>query len=213
MKILCIGRNYSEHAKELKNEVPDAPVVFLKPATALLKDDKPFYYPSWTKEVHYETELVLKITKQGKYINERFAHKYFEEATIGIDFTARDLQAYQKAKGLPWEIAKAFDNSAVAGKFTSVLKRNDGAAISLKDALQQGLQFSMKLNGATVQQGNTNDMLFTPAKLIAYVSQFFTLQVGDLLYTGTPAGVGPVKIGDVLEGYLESEKVFTTQIM
>ncbi len=202
MKIICIGRNYSEHAKELKNEVPDKPVVFLKPQTALLKDDKPFYHPEWSSDIHYETEVVLKISKQGKYIDEKFASKYYDEVSLGIDFTARDLQSQQKAKGLPWEIAKAFDNSAVVGPFKklSELKSKDG------------VHFSMKLNGVEVQKGNTADMLFSFDKIIAYASQFFSLQIGDLIYTGTPAGVGPVKIGDKLEGFLEDDKVFECEI-
>ncbi len=199
MKIICIGRNYSEHAKELKNETPDKPVVFLKPQTALLKDNKPFYYPEWTQDLHYETELVLKVCKQGKYIDEKFARKYFDEVTVGIDFTARDLQSRQKAKGLPWEIAKAFDNSAVIGKF----KKADDS----KD-----FNFSMNLNGAEVQKGNTIYMIFSFEKIISYASQFFTLQTGDLIFTGTPAGVGPVKIGDRLEGFLEAEKVFDFEV-
>ncbi len=201
MKIICIGRNYSEHAKELKNEIPDKPVVFLKPQTALLKDNKPFYYPEWTADLHYETELVIKICKQGKYIDERFASKYFEDITVGIDFTARDLQNQQKAKGLPWEIAKAFDGSAVIGEFR---KRDNEAQI--------GYDFSLKLNGSQVQVGNTNEMMFSFEKIIAYASQFFTLQTGDLIFTGTPAGVGPVKIGDRLEGFLKQEKVFDFEI-
>jgi 2-keto-4-pentenoate hydratase/2-oxohepta-3-ene-1,7-dioic acid hydratase in catechol pathway len=204
MKIICIGRNYSEHAKELKNEVPDKPVVFLKPQTALLKDNKPFYYPEWTKDLHYETEVVLKVCKQGKYIDEKFAGKYFDEVTVGIDFTARDLQSQQKAKGLPWEIAKAFDNSAVLGSIKKVSE--------LGEWPKAGIAFSMKLNGQEVQNGNTNDMLFSFEKIIAYASQFFTLQTGDLIYTGTPAGVGPVKIGDRLEGYLGTEKVFDFEV-
>ena len=204
MKIICIGRNYSEHAKELKNEIPDKPVVFLKPQTALLKDNKPFYIPEWTSDLHYETELVLKVCKQGKYIDEKFAHKYFDEITVGIDFTARDIQSQQKAKGLPWEIAKAFDNSAVLG----ALKK-----IETNSAWQTGnINFSMLLNGTEVQKGNTADMMFSFSKIIAYASQFFTLQTGDLIYTGTPAGVGPVKIGDRLEGFLEQEKVFDFEI-
>lgn len=194
MKIICIGRNYSEHAKELNNEIPDKPVVFLKPATALLKDNKPFFYPEWSKDIHYETELVLKVCKQGKYIEEQFAHKYYNEVSVGIDFTARDLQSAQKAKGLPWEIAKAFDNSAAIGVFSAPKSKS--------------FNFSLKLNGVEVQKGNTNDMMFSFDKIIAYASQFFTLQVGDLIYTGTPSGVGAVKIGDRLEGFLEEEKVF-----
>ena len=202
MKIICIGRNYLEHAKELKNEIPDKPVVFLKPQTALLKDNKPFYYPEWTKDLHYETEVVLKVCKQGKYIDEKFAKKYFDEVTVGIDFTARDLQAQQKAKGLPWEIAKAFDNSAVIGKFNPILTFPEG----------EGINFSLKLNDVEVQKGNTNDMMFSFEKIIAYASQFFTLQTGDLIFTGTPAGVGAVKIGDRLEGFLETEKVFDFEV-
>ena len=202
MKIICIGRNYSEHAKELKNEIPEKPVVFLKPQTALLKDNKPFYYPEWTQDLHYETELVLKVCKQGKYIDEKFAQKYFDEVTVGIDFTARDLQSQQKAKGLPWEIAKAFDNSAVIGGFKK------------KDIIgnDKGFRFSMKLNETEVQKGNTNDMMFSFEKIIAYASQFFTLQTGDLIFTGTPAGVGAVKIGDRLEGFLGNEKVFDFEV-
>lgn len=203
MKIICIGRNYSEHAKELKNEIPDKPVVFLKPQTALLKDNKPFYYPEWTSDLHYETEVVLKVCKQGKYVDEKFAHKYFEEITVGIDFTARDLQSQQKAKGLPWEIAKAFDNSAVVGSF---VKRNE---VKLNNS---GIEFAMQLNGKTVQHGNTADMMFSFEKIIAYASQFFTLQTGDLIFTGTPAGVGPVKIGDRLQGFLGSQPVFDFEV-
>ncbi len=203
MKIICIGRNYSEHAKELKNEVPDKPVVFLKPQTALLKDNKPFYYPEWTKDLHYETELVLKICKQGKYVDEKFARKYFDEVTVGIDFTARDLQSQQKAKGLPWEIAKAFDNSAAIGEFRK---------LGMMDGWNDGIKFSMKLNDVEVQKGNTKDMMFSFEKIIAYASQFFTLQTGDLIFTGTPAGVGAVKIGDRLEGFLETEKIFDFEV-
>lgn len=202
MKIICIGRNYSEHAKELNNAIPDKPVVFIKPQTALLKDNKPFYYPEWTKDLHYETEFVLKVGKQGKYVDEKFAHKYFDEVTIGIDFTARDIQNEQKAKGLPWEIAKAFDHSAVIGPFKKLSDLNKTS----------GFGFSMKLNGAEVQQGNTDDMMFSFARIISYTSQFFTLQQGDLIFTGTPAGVGPVKIGDKLEGFLEGESMFDFEI-
>jgi len=202
MKIICVGRNYSEHAKELKNEIPDKPVVFLKPNTALLKDNKPFYYPEWSNDIHYETELVLKVSKQGKYIDEKFAARYFEEVSVGIDFTARDLQSQQKAKGLPWEIAKAFDNSAVVGTFHQLT--------SLQKA--ENINFSLLQNGEKVQEGFHQDMMFSFEKVIAYVSQFFTLQVGDLIYTGTPAGVGPVKIGDKLEGFLEQQSVFSCEV-
>jgi 2-keto-4-pentenoate hydratase/2-oxohepta-3-ene-1,7-dioic acid hydratase in catechol pathway len=204
MKIICIGRNYSEHAKELKNEIPDKPVVFMKPQTSILKDNKPFYIPGWSNDIHYETEVVLKVCKQGKYIQETFAYRYIDEVTVGIDFTARDIQAQQKAKGLPWEIAKAFDNSAVIGPFKKLAEWSN-----LKET---GISFSMKLNGIEAQKGNTNDMMFSFEKIIAYTSQFFTLQQGDLIYTGTPAGVGQVKIGDRLEGFLESEKVFDFEV-
>ena len=198
MKFICIGRNYMEHAKELKNELPDKPIVFLKPATALLKDNKPFYLPGWSNDLHYETEIVLKVCKQGKYVEEKFAHKYYDEVTVGIDFTARDIQAQQKAKGLPWEIAKAFDHSAVIGEFKKPKYKN--------------INFSMNLNGVEKQKGNTGDVIFSFEKIISYASQFFTLQQGDLIFTGTPAGVGPVKQGDRLEGFLEGEKVFDFEI-
>ena len=167
MKIICIGRNYGEHAKELGNALPEKPIIFLKPQTALLKDNKPFYIPEWSSDLHYETELVLKVCKQGKYIEEKFAHKYFDEVSVGIDFTARDLQALQKAKGLPWEIAKAFDNSAVVG---------DMKKISESDKAK-GFHFHLLLNDIKVQDGNTDDMIFSFGKIIAYASQFFTLQV------------------------------------
>lgn len=202
MKIICIGRNYLEHAKELKNEVPDKPVLFLKPQTALLKDNKPFYHPEWSNDIHYEAELVLKVSKQGKYIDAKFAHKYYNEITVGIDFTARDLQSQQKAKGLPWEIAKAFDNSAAVGTFYPLSENS-----SVNPIL-----FSLKKNGEIVQTGTSADMMFNFDAIVAYASQFFTLQLGDLIYTGTPAGVGPVKIGDRLEGYLRDEKVFDFEV-
>lgn len=198
MKFICIGRNYMEHAKELKNELPDKPIVFLKPQTSLLKDNKPFYLPGWSNDMHYETEIVLKVCKQGKYVEEKFAHKYYDEVTVGIDFTARDLQAQLKAKGLPWEIAKAFDHSAAIGEFRKPRFKN--------------INFSMNLNGVETQKGNTGDVIFSFEKIISYASQFFTLQQGDLIFTGTPAGVGPVKQGDRLEGFLEGEKVFDFEI-
>ena len=205
MKIICIGRNYSEHAKEMKSEVPTQPIIFLKPQTALLKDNKPFYHPEWSKDIHYETELVLRVSKQGKYIEEKFAYKYIDEINLGIDFTARDIQAAQKAKGLPWEISKAFDSSAVIG---SASKKETDAI----ERLKQGVHFYLLLNGKEVQRGNSADMVFSVDKIIAYASQYFTLQVGDLIYTGTPVGVGAVKIGDRLEGYLEADKVFDFEI-
>ncbi len=188
MKIICIGRNYAAHAKELKNELPTEPVFFMKPDTALLKE-KEFYLPDFSKDMHHEIELVLKISKAGKHIQEEFAHKYYEEIGLGIDFTARDLQEQCKQKGLPWEKAKAFDNSAPIGNF--VPKSN----LELNN-----ISFGLKINGTCKQQGNSKDLIFSFDKIIAYVSQFVSLKVGDLIYTGTPEGVGPVKIGDVLEG-------------
>lgn len=202
MKCICVGRNYGAHAKELNNAIPEEPILFLKPQTSLLKDNKPFYMPEWTHDLHYEMEVVLRVCKQGKYIDEKFAHKYFDEVTVGIDFTARDLQAQQKAKGLPWEIAKAFDNSAVVGQMRKVTDLGKAGSFN----------FHLLLNGTEVQHANTDEMIFPFAKVISYASQFFTLQVGDLIYTGTPAGVGAVKIGDRLEGYLEGEKLFDFEI-
>jgi 2-keto-4-pentenoate hydratase/2-oxohepta-3-ene-1,7-dioic acid hydratase in catechol pathway len=197
MKIICIGRNYIDHAKELDNPVPKQPVFFLKPDTALLQKHNPFFYPDFSKEVHYETELVVKINKNGKHIEERFAHKYYNEISIGIDFTARDLQAEAIKKGLPWEIAKAFDQSAPVGKFIP------------KDLFEdiQNIPFSLKINGHTKQEGNTGDMIFSVDQIIAYVSQFISLRTGDLIFTGTPKGVGAVKINDHLEAFIDGEKL------
>jgi len=195
MKIICIGRNYAEHAKELNNAIPTEPVYFMKPDTALLKDGEPFYYPDFTKDLHHEIEIVLKISKVGKHIKEEFAHKYFDEISLGIDFTARDLQTKAKEKGLPWEKAKAFDSSAPIGKFVSK---------SLFSNLSD-IDFQLKINGESKQTGNTKDLLFSFDQIIAYVSQFVTLKVGDLIYTGTPEGVGQVKIGDKLKGYIKDE--------
>ncbi len=195
MKIICIGRNYSEHAKELNNAVPEKPVFFMKPDTALLQKNNPFFYPAFSQDVHYETEIVLKINRNGKYIEEPFAHKYFDEIGIGIDFTARDLQAEQKKKGLPWEIAKAFDQSAPVGKFVPKSKFPD----------INNLNFSLKINGEVKQEGNTRDMIFSFDRIISYVSQFVSLKTGDLIFTGTPAGVGPTKINDHFEAFIEDE--------
>lgn len=202
MKIFCIGRNYVAHAKELNNEVPDKPVVFMKPPTALLKDNKPFYHPDFSNDIHFETELVLKINKNGKYIDEKFAHKYYDEIALGIDFTARDLQGELKAKGLPWELAKSFDNSAVIGCFVNKTELPDVHKIN----------FEMKLNGNTAQSGDSSLVLFSFDKIISFISQYFTLQKGDLIYTGTPAGVGKVSIGDKLEGFLEGKLNFAIDI-
>jgi 2-keto-4-pentenoate hydratase/2-oxohepta-3-ene-1,7-dioic acid hydratase in catechol pathway len=202
MKIICIGRNYSEHAKEMNAQVPEAPVFFMKPDTALLKDNAPFYHPDFSSDIHHELELVVKISKAGKHIQAQFAHNYFNEISVGIDFTARDIQANCKAKGLPWEIAKAFDNSAPIGKFLPVSKFNG----------MNNLSFSLLKNGHQVQQGNSSDMLFNINQIIEYVSKFVTLKVGDLIYTGTPAGVSAVKIGDVLEASLEGETLLKFEI-
>lgn len=195
MKIICIGRNYAQHAAELKNEIPTEPVFFLKPDTALQKE-KNFYIPSFTKEVHYELELVLKISKPGKFIDEKFSSKYYSEIGLGIDFTARDLQDDCKKKGLPWEKAKAFDNSAPIGEFLSV-----------ENLKMESIKFHLLKNGEKVQDGDSSMMLFSFDKIISYVSKFVTLKTGDLIYTGTPAGVGPVKEGDKLEGFLEGKKM------
>ncbi|WP_100627490.1 fumarylacetoacetate hydrolase family protein [Algoriphagus formosus] len=202
MKIICIGRNYAAHIEELKNEKPGNPVVFLKPDTALLKNGAPFYYPDFSKNIHHEAELVLKISKEGKYIQKKFAHRYFEEIGLGIDFTARDLQEQCKSKGLPWEIAKAFNGSAPIGDFVSVENIAD-----LND-----ISFHLTINGEVRQEGNTSMMLFDFGTIIEYISQFFTLKKGDLIYTGTPAGVGPVKIGDRLEGYLGEQKLLDFEV-
>jgi 2-keto-4-pentenoate hydratase/2-oxohepta-3-ene-1,7-dioic acid hydratase in catechol pathway len=202
MKIICIGRNYAEHAKEMKSEVPTEPVFFMKPDTALLKDNEPFYFPDFTKDLHHEIEVVLKISKVGKHIAEAFAHKYYEELSVGIDFTARDLQAQCKAKGLPWEKAKSFDGSAPIGKFVKKSELGD----------LQNLHFDLSINNELRQKGNTNDLLFSFDKVIAYVSQFVTLKVGDLIYTGTPEGVGPVAIGDKLKGTLNGVELFCFEV-
>lgn len=196
MKIFCIGRNYIDHAKELKNEVPTSPVVFMKPPTALLKNNQNFYLPDFSKEVHFELELVLKINKNGKYIDEKFASKYYDEIALGIDFTARDLQSELKAKGLPWEIAKAFDNSAAIGTFV--------ALENLKE--KEAIQFQLKKNDTMIQDGNSKNMIFSFDKIISFISNYFTLQKGDLIYTGTPAGVGQIQIGDKLVGILEEKE-------
>jgi acylpyruvate hydrolase len=203
MKIICVGRNYMEHAKELNNTVPSEPVLFMKPKTALLAPDKPIYYPEFTDELHYECEVVVKILKNGKFIHERFAHKYYNEVTVGIDFTARDVQRNQQQKGLPWEIAKAFDGSAAVGKFVPLTPEHPIIALS----------FMLLLNGNKVQEGNTADMIFNVDKIIAYTSRYFSLNIGDLIFTGTPAGVGPLTVYDKLEGYLMNQKLLDVAVM
>ena len=202
MKIICIGRNYADHAKELKNDVPTEPVIFMKPKNALLLPGKPFFYPEFTSDLHYECEVVVKVNKNGKYIQEKFAHKYYDEVSLGIDFTARDIQNDLKKKGLPWELAKAFDNSAAVGDF---LPLNEERRIG-------DIDFQMKLNDNVVQDGHTRDMIFNVNKIIAFVSQYVTINIGDLIFTGTPAGVGPVQQNDKLEGYLQGQKLFEVKI-
>lgn len=201
MKIICIGRNYAQHAAELKNEIPDEPVFFMKPDTALLRE-KDFYLPKFSSDVHYECELVLKISKPGKFIEEKFSNKYYAEISLGIDFTARDLQDACKKKGLPWEKAKAFDNSAPVGTFIPISQLPD----------QQKIRFELLKNGEKVQDGDSSLMLFSFEKITSYISGFMTLKTGDLIFTGTPSGVGPVKEGDVLEGYLEGQKLLEVRI-
>lgn len=202
MKIVCIGRNYKEHAKELKNPLPQKPIFFLKPETALLNRNKPFYYPEFSEDIHYEIELVIKIGKNGKHIKEKFAASYYQEVALGIDFTARDIQQNCKTKGLPWEIAKGFDNSAPLSKFVSM----EGLPAI------DNMGFRLELNGKTVQDGNSKNMIFSVDHIISYVSQFITLKMGDIIFTGTPEGVGPVKIGDRLVGYLENQEMFNFQV-
>jgi acylpyruvate hydrolase len=198
MKIIAIGRNYRDHAKELNNPLPKEPMFFMKPETAIIRDNKPFFYPDFSIDVHYETEIVLKINRLGKNIAEQFAHRYFDEIGLGIDFTARDLQKICQENGKPWEMAKAFDGSAPIGEFVD---KKDFRDIN-------NLNFSLQINGNTVQKGNTGDMIFNFNVLIAYISKFVTLKIGDLIFTGTPVGVGPIKIDDRLVGFIEDKKFF-----
>jgi len=197
MKIIAIGRNYAEHAKELNNPVPTAPVIFMKPDSALIKDNKPFYHPDFSTDIHHEIELVLKISKEGKHISEKFASNYYDEIGLGIDFTARDIQNRHKEKGLPWELAKAFDGSAPISNFVPKTQFTDLYDLNLR----------LDINGETRQNGNTKDLLFSFESLIAFVSKYITLKKGDLIFTGTPAGVGRVNVGDRLEGYLQDQKM------
>jgi 2-keto-4-pentenoate hydratase/2-oxohepta-3-ene-1,7-dioic acid hydratase in catechol pathway len=202
MKIICVGRNYADHAKELQNEVPKEPVIFMKPKNALLLPEKPLYYPEFTDDLQYECEVVVKINKNGKYIQEKFANKYYSDVTLGIDFTARDIQREQQKKGLPWEIAKGFDGSAAVGTFVPLGEERN----------INNLDFQLKLNGDTVQDGHTKDMLFSVDKIIAHVSRYFTINIGDLIFTGTPAGVGSLSTQDKLEAYLQGSKVLDVSI-
>jgi len=202
MKIICIGRNYADHAKELGNEIPDEPVVFMKPKSALLQSHTPFYYPEFTNELHYECELVLRVCKNGKYVQERHASNYYNGITVGIDFTARDIQDECRKKGLPWEKAKAFDNSAAVGKFIDVTPGFNPKTVN----------FSLNKNGEQVQKGNSGSMIFTFDNIISHVSNYFSLNIGDLIFTGTPAGVGECVVGDELEGFIDDKSLLKLEI-
>lgn len=203
MKIFCIGRNYINHAKELNNPVPKEPLVFMKPATALLRENKAFYYPAFSNDIHYEVELVIKIKKNGRHIQPQFAADYYDSIALGIDFTARDIQAKAKDKGHPWEKAKAFDQSAVLSNFITI--------DSCKDS-EDNISFSLKKNNEVVQMGCSKDMIFDVETIICHLSQYFTFQTGDLIYTGTPEGVGPIQIGDHLEGFINDRAMFECKI-
>ena len=202
MKIICIGRNYTEHIAELKNERPTEPVVFLKPDSAVLLKQHPFVIPEFSNDIHHEIEIIVRINRVGKYIETQFAHKYYDEISVGIDFTARDLQDKLKEKGLPWEKAKAFDGSAIIGDF---LNKNTFNSL-------ENVKFELTKNGNIVQTGNTDNMLWKIDELISYVSQFFTLKIGDIIFTGTPSGVDKVNPNDILEGFLEGNKLFRIQV-
>ena len=202
MKIFCVGRNYSDHAKELGSDVPDEPVIFMKPKSALLQPHTPFYYPEFTNELHYECELVLRISKNGKYIQDKFASKYYDAITTGIDFTARDIQNDLKAKGLPWEKAKAWDNSAVVGKWIPIA--------NIKD--KKNIGFGLKKNTELVQEGNSKDLIFDFDYIVSYISNFFSINIGDLVFTGTPKGVGEIVVGDEVEAFMENETLLTLDV-
>lgn len=202
MKIFCVGRNFAAHAEELGNEIPDEPVIFMKPKSALLQPHAPFYYPEFTNELHYECELVLRISKNGKYIQEKFASKYYDAVTTGIDFTARDIQNELKAKGLPWEKAKAWDNSAVIGKWVTFAEVKN----------KKDINFGLYKNKELAQQGNSSGMIHNFDSIVAYISNFFSVNIGDVIFTGTPAGVGEAVVGDELEGFLEDVSMFKMEI-
>jgi 2-keto-4-pentenoate hydratase/2-oxohepta-3-ene-1,7-dioic acid hydratase in catechol pathway len=202
MKIFCVGRNYSEHASELGNDIPDEPVIFMKPKSALLQPHTPFYYPEFTNELHYECELVLRISKNGKYIQEKFANKYYDAITTGIDFTARDIQNELKEKGLPWEKAKAWDNSAVVGKWVPIG--------NLKN--KKEINFGLYKNKELVQTGNSKEMIFDFDFIISYISNFFSINIGDLVFTGTPKGVGEIVVGDEVEAFMEEESLLKLDV-
>lgn len=202
MKIFCIGRNYANHAKEMGNGVPDEPIIFMKPKSALVQGHTPFYYPEFTNELHYEAELVVRISKNGKYIQEKHASNYYNAISVGIDFTARDIQQKLKENGLPWEKAKAFDNSAAVGKFIDITPAMN----------KKNINFSLSKNREVVQKVNSAEMIFTIDQIVANISNYFSINIGDLIYTGTPAGVGECIVGDVLDGYFEQEKVLSLEI-
>jgi 2-keto-4-pentenoate hydratase/2-oxohepta-3-ene-1,7-dioic acid hydratase in catechol pathway len=202
MKIFCVGRNYADHAKELNNAIPEEPVIFMKPKSALLQAHTPFYYPEFTNELHYECELVLRVSKNGKYIQEKFANKYYDAITAGIDFTARDIQDELKKKGLPWEKAKAWDNSAAIGKWIPIQ--------NIKN--KNEINFELNKNSESVQKGNSADMIFNFDYLVCYISNFFSVNIGDLIFTGTPAGVGEVVVGDEIEAFIEDESIMKLEI-
>ncbi len=203
MKIICIGRNYGSHNKEMGSEKPKVPLFFVKPETSLLQRNRPFYYPDFTKDLHYEAELVVRIDRVGKHITQKFANRYYNEVTFGIDLTARDLQRECIATGSPWEICKGFEHSAPLGKFISL--EDEGLEIN-------NIPFNLDINGQTVQKGNTKNMIFTVDQIITYVSKYMTLKIGDLIFTGTPAGVGSLNIGDKLEGYIAKQKLISMKI-
>ena len=202
MKIICVGRNYTDHVKELGNSIPDEPVLFMKPKSALLQAHTPFYYPEFTNELHYECELVLRVCKNGKYIQEKHAANYYDAITVGIDFTARDIQDELKKKGLPWEKAKAFDNSAVVGKFIPLTP----------DFNRKSINFSLLKNKEKVQEANSTQMIFSMDRIVQDISNYFSLNIGDLIFTGTPSGVGECVTGDVLEGFIEKQNLFSVEV-
>jgi 2-keto-4-pentenoate hydratase/2-oxohepta-3-ene-1,7-dioic acid hydratase in catechol pathway len=202
MKIICVGRNYADHAKELGNSIPEEPVIFMKPKSALLQPNTPFYYPQFTNELHYECELVLRVSKNGKYVQQKHAANYYDAITVGIDFTARDIQDELKKKGLPWEKAKAFDNSAVVGKFIPLTPEFN----------RKSINFSLLKNQEKVQEANSSQMIFSIDKIIENISNYFSLNIGDLIFTGTPAGVGECVTSDVLEGFIEQQSLFSVEV-
>lgn len=202
MKIFCIGRNYADHAKEMGNGITDEPIIFMKPKSALVQGHTPFYYPEFTNDLHYEAELVLRISKNGKYIQEKHASNYYNGISVGIDFTARDIQNQLKENGLPWEKAKSFDNSAVVGKFIDISPSFD----------KKNISFSLAKNKEIVQKANSGNMIFSIDRIVSNISNYFSINIGDLIFTGTPAGVGECMVGDVLEGYLEKEQLFSLEI-